>query len=297
MEVFVAVAEAGTFATAAARLGMSPPAATRAVAALEDSIGVRLLNRTTRRLSLTEAGALYLTSTRRLLDEIGAAERLAAGEEAVPSGHLTITCSVTFGRIYVVDLIAAFLELQPRVTASVRMLDRVVNLVEEGIDVAIRIGALPDSSLRSCRIGETRRVLVASPDYLERCGTPQRPDDLKAHAVIALTGLMPHRELRHVVEDGRIANVALSPRLWLNDAAAALHAAEHGEGIAVALSYMVAAHVAQGRLTPVLEDFAPPPIPIQIVYPEARLLAPKIRAFMDFAAPWLRKRLSYRAES
>jgi DNA-binding transcriptional LysR family regulator len=221
MEVFVAVAEAGGLAAAGAGLRMSSPAVSRALAALEDRLGTRLLNRTTRRVSLTEAGTRYLESARRLLGEIEAAERAAAGETAVPTGHLTITSPVTFGRMHAVALVAAFLRAEPRVTASVLMVDRVVNLVDEGIDLALRIGALPDSSLVAHRVGETRRLLVASPDYLARRGVPMRPEDLKAHDVIAFSGLMPGREWRHAAEDGRPAAVALSPRLTVNDAAGA----------------------------------------------------------------------------
>ena len=292
MEVFVAVAEAGGLARAGARLGMSPPAVTRAVAMLEERLGTRLLNRTTRRLSLTEAGVRYLECARHLLGEIDVAERAAAGETAVPTGHVTITSSLTFGRMHLVALVGAFLRAEPRVTASMLMTDRVVNLVDEGIDLAVRIGALPDSSLVAHRVGETRRLLVASPDYLARRGTPTRPEELRDHDVIAFTGLMPGREWRHVAESGRPAAIALSPRLTVNDAAAALAAVERGEGIAVALSYMVAPLLAEARLSLVLERFAPAPVPVQIVYPHARLLAPKIRAFVDFAVPLLRKRLA-----
>jgi DNA-binding transcriptional LysR family regulator len=292
MEVFVAVAEAGGLAAAGARLRMSPPAVTRAVAALEDRIGTRLLNRTTRRMSLTEAGARYLESARRLLGEIAAAEREAAGETAAPAGHITVTCPVPFGRMHFLPLVTEFLRAEPRVTASVLMLNRVVNLVEEGIDLALRIGALPDSSLVARRVGETRRILVASPGYLAQRGTPVRPEDLRAHDVIAHTILTPGREWRYVAEDGRPAAVALAPRLTVNDVTAALAAAERGEGIAIALSYMVAPALAEGRLVPVMERFAPAPVPVQIVHPHARLLAPKIRAFVDFATPWLRRRLA-----
>ncbi len=292
MEVFVAVNEAGSFAAAAARLRMSPPAVTRAVSALEERLGVRLLHRTTRSLGLTEAGARYLEGARRLLAEFEAAEREAVGETAMPTGHLTVAASVTFGRMHVAPVLAAFLRAEPRVTASLLMADRVVNLVEEGIDVAVRIGALPDSSLVARRVGGTRRLLVASPDYLARRGAPARPEDLRLHDVIAFTGLMPTREWRHVREDGRAEAVALLPRLELNDAAAALAAAERGEGITLALCYMAAPLLAQGRLSVVLESFTLPAAPIQLVYPQSRLLAPKIRAFLDFTAPRLKERLA-----
>lgn len=291
MEVFVAVSEAGSLAAAAARLRMSPPAVTRAVAALEDRLGTRLLHRTTRRLALTEAGARYLDGARRLLAEFEAAERAAVGEAATPTGHLTVAASVTFGRMHVAPVLADFLQAEPRVTAALLMADRMVNLVEEGIDVAVRIGALPDSSLVARRVGETRRILVASPGYLARRGAPARPEDLRRHEVIAFTGLMPGREWRHIGEDGRAATIALAPRLEVNDAAAALAAAERGDGITLALCYMAAAMVAEGRLAVVLDRFTPPAVPIQLVYPQARLLAPKIRAFIDFAAPRVRQRL------
>jgi DNA-binding transcriptional LysR family regulator len=175
MEVFVAVAEAGSFAAAGVRLGMSPPAVTRAVAAVEDRLGARLLNRTTRRLSLTEAGSRYLESARRLVAEIEAGDRAAAGELAAPCGWLTLTCSVTFGRLHGVELVAAFLREQPRLAVTVLMLDRIVDLVDEGIDVAIRIGALPDSSLIAHRVGEIRRLLVASPAYSSGTAGPSAP--------------------------------------------------------------------------------------------------------------------------
>lgn len=290
MEVFVAVCEAGSFAAAAARLRISPPAATRAVAALEDRLGVRLLNRTTRRLALTEEGSRFLESARRLLGDLDEAELAVAGEAAMPRGHLTVSASVAFGRTWGTALMAAFLAAQPRVTASLLLLDRVVDLVEEGVDVGVRIGALPDSTLMARKVGTARRLLVASPDYLARRGAPQRPEELRLHSVIAFTGLMPGREWRHVV-DGRPASVTLAPRLEVNDAAAALEAAEHGQGVTLALSYMVAGALAEGRLMPVLASFAPPPVPVRLVWAQRRHLAPKIRAFIDLATPWLRRRL------
>lgn len=291
MEVFIAVNEAGSFAAAAVRLRMSPPAVTRAVSALEERLGARLLNRTTRRLSLTETGARYLESARRLLAEFEAAERAAVGEAAMPSGQLAVAASVTFGRMHVAPVLAEFLRAEPRVSASLLVADRLVNLVEEGIDVAVRIGALPNSSLVARRVGETRQLLVASPSYLARRGEPARPEDLRLHDIIAFTGLMPGREWRHVREDGRADSIALAPRLAVNDAAAALAAAERGEGITLALCYMAAPLLHAGRLAKLLERFTLPAVPIQLVYPQARLLAPKIRAFIDFAAPRLKERL------
>lgn len=291
MEVFVAVAEAGSFAGAGARMRISPPAVTRAIASLEERLGGRLFNRTTRSLSLTEAGMRFLESARRLLADVEEAERSAVGETAVPHGHLSITASVTFGRSALAPVVSAFLAAHPRVTASVVLLDRVVNLVEEGFDVAVRIAPMPDSSLMARRIGEIRRVLVASPEYVARRGAPQAPAELKTHALIAFTPLMPNREWRYV--DARGANsVSLAPRFEINDAVAAIKACEAGDGITIALSYMVAEQVRSGRLVTVLDPFTPPPIPVHLVHAQSRLVAPKIRAFVDFATPILRTTLA-----
>jgi DNA-binding transcriptional LysR family regulator len=291
MEVFSAVAEAGSLAGAAKRLRLSPAAVTRAITALEDHLGVLLFNRTTRSLSLTEAGTRFLDSTRRLLGELEEAERTAVGATATPSGHLTLTASVALGRAHIAALVLDFLQAQPRVTASLLLLDRVVNLVEEGIDVAVRIAHLPDSTLVARRIGEVRRVLVASPAYLAERGAPEKPDDLKGHDVIAFTGLLPGREWRFV-DDGHDVSVVLAPRLEVNDAAAAIASAERGNGITIALSYMVAGAMAEGRLLPVLDRFTPPAVPVQLVYPRARTMVSKVRAFLDFAAPRLQSALS-----
>ncbi|WP_368413127.1 LysR substrate-binding domain-containing protein [Dongia sp.] len=286
LEVFVAVADAGSFARAGARLNISPPAVTRAISSLEGRLDAQVFNRTTRSLSLTEVGARFLENARRLLAEMETAEKEAVGETAVPSGHLALTASVTFGRLWLAPVVCAFLEANPRITASIALLDRVANMVEEGFDVAIRIGSLPDSTVIARRVGEVRRLLVASPTYLAKRGVPQSPADLKLHSIIAFTGLMPNREWRHIA-DGATGQVSLLPRLEINDAAFALAAAEKGDGITMALSYMVAEQIRKGRLVPVLEKFTPPPVPVQIVYPQARILAPKIRAFVDFATPGL----------
>lgn len=294
MEVFVAVAEVESFAGAARRLRLSPPAVTRAVSALEDRLGARLINRTTRSLSLTEAGERYLVSSRRLLAAVEEAERDAVGETAVPAGHLRITASVTFGRLALAGTVAGFLAKHPRVSASLVLVDRVVNLVEEGFDLGVRIGSLPDSSLRARRVGAVQRLLVASPAYLSQHGEPQHPAELRAHSVIGFTGLLPNAEWRFF-EDGAQAKVSLGPRLEVNDAATAIAAAEGGYGITSSLCYMVGAQIRSGRLTPVLKPFWPEPSPVQIVYPHARLMAPKVRAFVDWAAPGLQaelKRLS-----
>jgi len=290
IEVFIAVSEAGSFAKAGQRLRLSPPAVTRAIWALEDRLGGRLFNRTTRSLAITEVGSRFLESARRIVDDLGSAEREAVGDTAVPKGHLTVTASVTLGRSVMAPVVCEFLEKYPQVTVSVLLLDRITSLVEEGIDAAIRIGALPDSSMVARRLGSVRRVLVASPDYLARRGTPVVPSDLTLHAMIAFTGLMPNREWRFL--DGRSGkSVSFMPRFEINDAVCAIAAAEAGRGITIALSYMVADRILQGRLVTVLDDLAPPAAPVHLVVPQARLIAPKLRAVVDFSAPRLRRAL------
>lgn len=290
LEVFIAVAETGGFAKAGRRLRLSPPAVTRAVSALEDRLGARVFNRTTRSLSITDAGQRFLESARSILTELDTAEKAAAGETATPQGHLTITAPVTFGRITLAPVVCEFLSQHPRVTVSMLLLDRVVNLVEEGVDVAVRIGPLPDSTLIAKRVGAVRRVLVASPKYLARRGTPAAPADLKLHSVIAFTGLMPTREWRFV-NGQKPGAVSLRPSLEINDAGAAIDAAEEQHGVTIALSYMVSDKIRKGRLTSVLEAFAPPPEPVHLVYPQSRIVASKVRAFVDFAARRLKPAL------
>lgn len=290
LEVFVAVADAGSFAKAGSRLRLSPPAVTRAISALEDRLGARVFNRTTRSLTITDIGQRFLESARRILSDLDSAEKEAVGETAVPNGHLTLTASVTFGRSALVPVAGAYLSQHPRVTLSVLLLDRIANLVEEGIDLAVRIGPLPDSNMVAKKIGTVRRILVASPDYLARRGVPQTPADLRLHSMIAFTGLMPNREWRFL--DGKRGNsVSFVPRLEINDALASIAAAEMGDGITMALSYMVADKIRGGRLAPVLERFNSAPVPVHLVYPQSRLMSANLRAFIDFAAPRLRATL------
>lgn len=284
IEVFVAVADAGGLSRAAARMRLSAPAVTRALAALEDRLGVRLFNRTTRSLTLTEAGARFLESARRILADLEDARNVAMGASAVPQGHLSITASVTFGRAILAPIVCSFLERYPRVSVSLMLQDRITNLVDEGLDLAVRIGDLPDSSLIARRLGAVRRVLVASPGYLARHGAPATPADLKHHAIIAFTGLMPMREWRH--HDGvRHVSTPLAPAFEINDALAALQAAKQGHGIAPALSYMVHEDIRDGSLVEVAPGGPQPDLAVQIVYPHSRLVAPKVRGLVDFAAP------------
>ncbi len=284
LKILVAVADERGFAKAARRLSLSAPTVTRAVAALERSVGARLVNRTTRHVSLTEAGAAYVQAVRHALDELHSARRTAAGEPGVPVGTLVLTASVTFGRAIVSPVAMDFAARHPALRVSLMLVDRVVNLLDEGIDVAVRIGDLPDSGLVARRVGEVRRTLVASPGYLRSRGMPAHPRDLARHELIRFTALMAGRELRYV-DAGRAAGVTIAPRIEVNDAAAAIDGAERGHGITLALSYMVGDRLASGSLVEVLPRFMPPAAPVHLVYAQSQFVAPKLRGFLDFAAP------------
>jgi DNA-binding transcriptional LysR family regulator len=287
MRAFVAVADEQGFAAAARRLGMSPPAVTRAIVALEDRIGTRLLHRTTRTVRLTEAGTRFLADCKRILGELDEAEASAAGSHAEPRGRLAVTASVMFGRLYVAPVVLDFLALNPRVTARMLFVDRVVDLVDEGLDVAVRIAHLPDSSLTALRVGAVRRVVCASPDYLARRGTPRRLDELAQHDAIVFA---PAEAAEDWSFGAGSAGETVRPpaRLIVNSAEVAIAAAAAGHGITRVLSYQAAAEVRAGRLAIVLAALEPPAIPISVVYPEGRRAAAKVRAFVDFAAARLR---------
>ena len=291
LRAFIAVAETGGFAKAATSLNSSPPAITRAVAGLEDRLGVRLFNRTTRKVHLTEPGARFLEDARRVLSDLDTAEQDLKGEARLATGQLSITASLAFGRSVLQPIIADFTDAHPLVSVSMLLFDRVIDLVDEGFDLAVRIAHLPDSSLLSSHVGDVSRILVASPDYLSRRGAPKRPADLKTHAIIAHTALMPNREWRFF-ENGKFGRLAVLPRIEINDAHAGIQLAEQGKGITIVLSYMVADALRTGRLVPVLNELAPPPVPVHLIYAQRRIVAPKVRAFLDFAAPRLRAALA-----
>ncbi|MEH6359424.1 MAG: LysR substrate-binding domain-containing protein [Amylibacter sp.] len=291
MEVFVAVNEMGSFNKAAERMRMSPPAITRAVSSLEGRLGITLLTRTTRRLHLTDAGVRFLESAQRLLGEIDIAEKNASGEMGVPQGHLTISASVTFGRYVITPMVRGFLQAHPKITATVLGLDRVVNMVDEGVDVAVRIGELPGSSLIARRVGQVRRVFVASPDYLARRGSPVSPQDIKLHSVIGFANILTNQDWYYKTPTAK-GHVTLTPRLEVNDASAAIEAALAGEGITMAMSYLVGDLICQKRLVPVLMDYVQQEVPVHLVFPQSRLIAPKLRAFLDYSADRLKDELA-----
>ena len=287
MSTFVAVVDSRGFASAARKLKLSPPVVTRAVAELEERLGLRLLTRTTRVVRVTDAGARFAEDCRRILAEIEEAETAAARTHAAPRGMLTLTAPVLFGQLYVTPILVRYLKQFPAVDAQCLFLDRVVNVVEEGIDVAVRIGELPDSSLQATRVGHVRRVLVASPTYLAACGTPRRPEDLGAHTIVSATGVSPLAEWRFN-DAGKPLLQRLHARLCTTSNDSAMAAALAGLGITRLLSYQVAAHVQSGALQIVLDDFEPRPLPVHVVHHEGRRATQKVRAFVDLTVERLR---------
>ncbi len=288
IEVFVEVADSGGFAAAARALSMSPPAVTRFIAALEDQIGTRLFVRTTRSLRLTESGERFLEDGRRILLDLKEAEASAIGLHAAPQGHLRITAPVLFGKMHVAPIVGDFLDAFPRVDIETLFLDRVVNLMEEGLDVAIRIGDLSDSSLTALRVGSVRRVVLGSQKYFAENGTPHHPKDLADHKLIHSPALGASLEWAFQDGGGPI-KVAVKSRLRMNTNDAILELVDAGWGVSRLLSYQVAPYLLDGRCQVVLEDFELPPMPVHIVHQEGRLVSAKLRSFVDFMAERLRQ--------
>lgn len=287
MTVYVAVAEEEGFAAAARRLAMSPPAVTRAISALEDRLGVKLLQRTTRHVRVTEAGERYLDDARRVIAAADEADEAAVGINAQPRGHMTVTAPVLFGRMYVMPGIVEYLRQHPETSVSALFLDRVVNMLEEGVDVGIRIGELSDSSYRALRVGHVRRVICAAPSYLKRHGIPQTPQELKQHQVIVASSLSQNIEWRFV-DQGEPLSVRIKPRLTVSSNDGAIEAACLGLGVTRLMSYQVAPLLAAGKLKVVLSEFESPKVPIHIVHREGRHASAKMRAFIDLMAERLR---------
>jgi DNA-binding transcriptional LysR family regulator len=281
MAAFVAVAEHRGFATAARRLGLSASTVTRLVAGLEERLSIRLLQRTTRAVALTASGAQYLERARHILAAVAEAEGAARAERRTPSGRLVVAAPNLFGRFEVAPLMCDFLARYPAVVGELTLADRMVNLVEEGVDVAVRIAALEDSTLVARKVGETRRVVVASPSYLATRKKLRTPHDLAAHATILLSPLMPTPEWRFRSREGGEARIPIRPALVTNSADAAIRHAEGGGGVAMVLAYQVRDAVKAGRLAIVLARYEPKPLPIQLVYPSTRLLSANVRAFID----------------
>lgn len=292
MHAFIAAVDRGSLASAARRLGCSPATMTRAIATLENRLGMQLLHRSTRALHLTEFGETYLGTCREVLAALDAVERGAETEQETPSGMLTITAPLLFGQLHLRPVLDAFLDANPAVRARLLLLDRIANIVEEGIDLAVRVAHLPDSSLAATRVGEVRRVLCAAPSYIERRGMPRAPAALREHACIMEREGAEAELWRFAAAPGRaLKPISIRPRLVVNSAAAAVDSALAGHGITRVMSYQVAAQVAAGKLTVLLAKHEPPPFPVHLVLPSARSRTAKQRAFVSFAAPLLRRAL------
>lgn len=287
---FVAVADLGTFVGAARRLGRSPAAVTRAVAGLEAHLGVRLFHRTTRAVALSDAGRRHLESARRLLADVAAMDSTASADRSEPAGLLTVASSVVFGRLHVQPLVTAFLRRHPAAQVRLELSDRLASLVDEGIDVAIRLGPLRDSTVKAIRIGSVRRALYASPSYLAATVEPTTPADLAKQTCIAFTGVTAHPARWTFGAGATRSTVAVAPRLVTNLADAAIDAAVGGFGVTCVLSYMVDHLVATGALRPLLVEFEPPPIPIHVLHAGGRQPSAGTRAFVDATVAALRSK-------
>jgi DNA-binding transcriptional LysR family regulator len=277
MQAFLAVAELKGFASAARKLGLSSSSVTRLIAALEEHLGARLLQRTTRSVALTDAGTRYLERIRRILADVEEAEASVQDERTRPSGRLVVSAPVGFGRLHVGPVMSEYLKRHPDVCGELRLSDLMINLVEEGVDLAVRIGHLADSTLVARHVGEMRRIVVAAPGYLKAHGEPRTIEAIASHQTIQFGATTDWRFVR----DGKEIRIVPVPRLTTNSADAAVQYAAQGGGLTRVLAYQAADAIKRGRLKIVLSKFEPPPLPIHIVYPTSRLLSAKVRAFID----------------
>ncbi len=291
MAVLLAVVEAGSLSAGARRLRAPLATISRKVAELERHLGARLLLRTSRRLVLTDAGQAYVAAARRILAQMEEAEQAAAGEFSAPIGALHVTAPIVFGERHLLPVALGFLAEHPGITLRLMLADQQVSLVQEQMDVALRIGHLADSALIATRVGAVRRVVCASPAYLARCGTPRHPEDLAHHDGIVFQGFAVAPEWRYQRDSAAFA-VEPRPRLAVNTTEAAIRAALDGLGIIRVLSYQVADELRAGRLLALLPDFAPESLPVSLVYPAIELLPQKVRSFLDWTVPRLRARMA-----
>ena len=295
MKVFVAAVSEGSLAGAGRKLGKSPAAVSRAIAFLETHVGAELMHRTTRSLKLSEVGERYAVACRRILIDLEEADMTAAGERSAPRGTLTLTAPVAAGEEIVRPVLDAFMDKFPAVSVRLLMLDRPVNLVDEGIDVALRIAHLADSTLVALPVGEVRRVVVASPRYLARSRRIQRPSDLAEHQIVAMTHFgIDSWSFPPTDGSTMTRTVQFTPRFVVNSIRAAVASAVQGRGVVRLFSYHLAREVAEGTLRIILADDEPPPLPVHLVSPHGRLSVPKVRAFVDFALPRLRQAFEQR---
>ncbi|MDD0972492.1 LysR family transcriptional regulator [Pseudomonas fontis] len=286
MQIFVTVAQEDGFAAAARRLGISPPTVTRAIASIEQRLGTQLLTRTTRSLHLSEAGQRYLEDCRRILSELEEAEVAAAGSHGVPSGSLTLTAPMLFGELYVAPVLVEYMNQYPAVRLNALLVDRLVNMAEEGVDVAVRIGHLPEGVYKAVKVGQVRQVVCAAPGYLQRHGRPRHPAELET-ANVVLSSASTLLSDWQFVHQGSAIHVRPTPQLVVTDNKAAINVARLGWGVTRVLSYQVASLLASGELEVLLADFEPPALPIHVVYPQNHQVSAKVRTFVDFLASHL----------
>jgi DNA-binding transcriptional LysR family regulator len=290
MEALVQIVERGSLTAAAEALGTSPPSIVRTLAALERALGARLLNRTTRRIALTDEGRAYYERARRILGDVADVEAAVSMKQGTPRGRLAIGSSVMFGRLFLAPLVSEFLARHPEVRIELLMLDRVVNLVEDGLDASVRIGALADSSLVAIEVGRTRRVVCASPQFHKRHGAAQAPSELARHPCIRFTGLASGEwEFR---AGSKSVRVRAEGPIATNQIDAAIDACVRGLGYGMFFCYQVNALVRAGRLRYVLQAYEPEPVPVSLIYPQARLVSARLRAFIDWIVPRLREAIS-----
>ncbi|ABC30077.1 Transcriptional regulator [Hahella chejuensis KCTC 2396] len=288
MQVFIEVAKQQSFSLASEVLGLSAPAASRAVAALEERLGVKLFNRTTRLVRLTESGARFLQDAKRILEDLEEAEAAAAGTYAKPTGTLVVTAPVLFGETYIMPIVTDYLAKHPGVSVKIILLDRVANLLEEDFDVAIRIGRLKDSSLYATTVGHVKKIICGSPEYFKRYGYPEKPEDLINHSVI-FPAPFEYTNGWHFQINGNKELVRLTPRLRCNHNGAARKAALLGHGLTTLMSYQAAEDLKANRLQRVLTEFEEEPLPVNIIHLEGRRANAKTRCFIDLAAKKLRE--------
>src|SRR5215472_14677950 len=290
MSIVLAVAEAGSLSAAARRLSTPPATASRKITELEEHLRAKLFDRSARKLTLTDSGLSYVAALKRILADLSEADRAASGEFASPTGELIVSAPTELGRLHIIPILAEFLRAYPDIDVRLLLVERIVSLPEAHVDLALRVGVLPDSRLIALRVGTIRRVVCASPAYLEARGTPRTPDDLAAHDCIIYEGFLGPLVWKFVRDGAEIA-ITVRPRLVVSNIEVACDAARAGIGLTWAASHHVGAAVEAGTLTTVLDEFQLPPSPVSFVYGAGRFLPIKLRAFLDFAAPRLKARL------
>ena len=291
MSIVLAVAEAGSLSAAARRLNTPVATASRKISELEAHLHTKLFDRTARKLALTAAGSSYVAASKRILADLMEAERAASGEYSAPTGELIVTAPVNLGRLHLIPILAEFLRVYPKIDVRLLLIDRLVSLPEDHVDVALRVGVLPDSRLIALRVGSVRRVTCASPAYLTARGTPSTPDDLAGHDCITYEGILAPDAWRFERDKMEITTT-VQPRLVVSNVEAACDAARAGIGIAHVFSHHVAASIEAGTLVTVLDDFETKPLPVSLLYAAGRFLPIKVRAFLDVAAPRLKAQLA-----